>query len=350
VGEWIIRIRELVEDDAFAVALHLLGEIAGVFHAAGDRREYNFRAVRPPCFGDVRLTDPPASTAPSCSHENGGGHGPAQCPVLPLVDSISVSPGFDAAALFRSRNNVILGKARGQQPGGSVKDRPALLMIKKAEERGRIKPGDTLIESNKRQYRHCAGHGRRHSWLQDGAVDAGGSVSRNVAKAWRPTARKLYSRRSPAAWNTPAISPSKCSATAKASSSTSSRIRIIHSPTTRQPAGTLARHGRPHHAFRFGHGHDRHHHGRVAISEGTEREHRDHRGAAPEEGSRIPGIRKWPEAYLPKIFDRSRVDRTENVSQAASEAMARRLASVEGIFSGISSAARAKWHARGAPG
>jgi cysteine synthase B len=60
-------------------------------------------------------------------------------------------------------------------------------------------------------------------------------------------------------------------------------------------------------------------------------------GAQPEEGSRIPGIRKWPEAYLPKIFDRSRVDRTENVSQAASEAMARRLASVEGIFAGISS-------------
>jgi cysteine synthase B len=60
-------------------------------------------------------------------------------------------------------------------------------------------------------------------------------------------------------------------------------------------------------------------------------------GAQPEEGSRIPGIRKWPEAYLPKIFDRSRVDRVENVSQAASEAMARLMASVEGIFSGISS-------------
>jgi cysteine synthase B len=61
-------------------------------------------------------------------------------------------------------------------------------------------------------------------------------------------------------------------------------------------------------------------------------------GAQPEEGSRIPGIRKWcEEAYLPKIFDRSRVDRVESVSQTASEAMARRLASVEGIFCGISS-------------
>jgi cysteine synthase B len=61
-------------------------------------------------------------------------------------------------------------------------------------------------------------------------------------------------------------------------------------------------------------------------------------GAQPEEGSQIPGIRKWPEAYLPKIFDRSRVDQVENVSQAAAEHMARRMAVEEGIFCGISAA------------
>jgi cysteine synthase B len=60
-------------------------------------------------------------------------------------------------------------------------------------------------------------------------------------------------------------------------------------------------------------------------------------GCQPDEGSQIPGIRKWPEAYLPKIFDRKRVDRIENVSQADAEAMARRLAREEGIFVGISS-------------
>jgi cysteine synthase B len=60
-------------------------------------------------------------------------------------------------------------------------------------------------------------------------------------------------------------------------------------------------------------------------------------GAQPEEGSQIPGIRKWPEAYLPKIFDRSRVDRIESVSQADAEEMSRRLAREEGIFGGISS-------------
>ena len=61
-------------------------------------------------------------------------------------------------------------------------------------------------------------------------------------------------------------------------------------------------------------------------------------GAQPEEGSQIPGIRKWPEAYLPKIFDRSRVDQVENVSQAVAEQMARRMAVEEGIFAGISAA------------
>jgi cysteine synthase B len=61
-------------------------------------------------------------------------------------------------------------------------------------------------------------------------------------------------------------------------------------------------------------------------------------GAQPAEGSRIPGIRKWPDAYLPKIYDRSRVDRIESVTQAESEEMARRLAAEEGIFCGISAA------------
>ena len=61
-------------------------------------------------------------------------------------------------------------------------------------------------------------------------------------------------------------------------------------------------------------------------------------GAQPAEGSQIPGIRKWPEAYLPKIFDRSRVDAYESIVQADAETMARRLAAEEGIFAGISSA------------
>jgi cysteine synthase B len=60
-------------------------------------------------------------------------------------------------------------------------------------------------------------------------------------------------------------------------------------------------------------------------------------GCQPEEGAQIPGIRKWPEAYLPKIYDKARVDRLESVSQADAEEMTRRLAREEGIFAGISS-------------
>jgi cysteine synthase B len=61
-------------------------------------------------------------------------------------------------------------------------------------------------------------------------------------------------------------------------------------------------------------------------------------GAQPAEGSQIPGIRKWPEAYLPKIYDAQRVDRIESVSQADAETMARRMAREEGIFCGVSAA------------
>ena len=67
-------------------------------------------------------------------------------------------------------------------------------------------------------------------------------------------------------------------------------------------------------------------------------------GAQPAEGSRIPGIRKWPEAYLPRIFDPTRVDETIHVAQADAEEMARRLAREEGLFGGIS-AAGACWAA-----
>ena len=73
-------------------------------------------------------------------------------------------------------------------------------------------------------------------------------------------------------------------------------------------------------------------------------------GAQPAEGSQIPGIRKWPEAYLPKIFDRSRVDAYESIVQADAEKMARRLAAEEGIFAGISSAGALIAAARGRKG
>ena len=90
------------------------------------------------------------------------------------------------------------------------------------------------------------------------------------------------------------------------------------------------------HALRVGDGNDRHDHGRLALPEGKESRRSASSARSPTEGSQIPGIRKWPEAYLPKIYDPSRVDRIESVSQADAEEMARRLATEEGIFGGVS--------------
>jgi cysteine synthase B len=102
--------------------------------------------------------------------------------------------------------------------------------------------------------------------------------------------------------------------------------------------------GRAHHPLCQRHGHHGHHHRRVALPEGKEPRHPDHwRPAA--EGSRIPGIRKWPQEYLPKIYDPKHVDELAYVSQDDAEDMCRRLAREEGIFAGIS-AAGACWVAQ----
>jgi cysteine synthase B len=90
------------------------------------------------------------------------------------------------------------------------------------------------------------------------------------------------------------------------------------------------------HALRLEHGHHRHHHGLLALLQGEEPE--DPGDRLPARGRLAdPGIRKWPEAYLPKIYDKARVDRLEYVSQAEAEEMTRRMAREEGIFAGISS-------------
>jgi S-sulfo-L-cysteine synthase (O-acetyl-L-serine-dependent) len=217
-----------------------------------------------------------------------------------------------------------------------VKDRPALSMIRKAEERGRIKPGDTLIEATSgntgialamaaaiRGYKMLLimpedlSVERRQSMAAYGAqilltpVKGGMEYARDLAEQMQRDGKGIildqfanpdnplahYEATGPEIWH-------------------DTEGRITHFVSSMGTTGTIM---------------------------GTSQYLKEKNpaieivGAQPEEGSRIPGIRKWPEAYLPKIFDRSRVDRVENVSQAASEAMARRLASVEGIFAGISS-------------
>jgi hypothetical protein len=139
--------------------------------------------------------------------------------------------------------------------------------------------------------------------------------------------------------------PSKCSATAKGMCWTSL-------PICRQPAHplrdhrprNLGKHPRQGHALCQRHGHHRHHYRRVAFLKEKNPAVRII-GAQPSEGSRIPGIRKWPQEYLPKIYDPSNVDELVYVSQADAEDMCRRLAREEGIFAGIS-AAGACWVAQ----
>ena len=242
-------------------------------------------------------------------------------------------PGEDAAR----RNNVILGKLEGNNPAGSVKDRPALAMIKGAEARGDIKPGDTLIEATSgntgialamaasmRGYKMVLvmpenlSLERRQSMAAYGAQivltpkTGGMEYARDLAEQMQKEGqgiildqfanpdnpRSHYESTGPEIWR-------------------DTGGKVTHFVSAMGTTGTI-----------------------MGVSHYLKEKNEAIRiiGAQPDEGSQIPGIRKWPEAYLPKIFDRSRVDQVENVSQAAAEHMARRMAVEEGIFCGISAA------------
>jgi cysteine synthase B len=233
-------------------------------------------------------------------------------------------------------SNVILAKLEGNNPAGSVKDRPALSMIKRAQERGVIKPGDTLIEATSGNtgialamaaaimgYRmvlvmpeHLSLE-RRQTMRAFGAEfvltpEKGGmEQARDIAEAMRAEGRGIildqfanpdnprahYEGTGPEIWR-------------------DTDGKITHFVSSMGTTGTIMG------VSRF-------------LKEKNPAIHII--GCHPAEGSQIPGIRKWAPAYLPKIFDRSRVDRIEEITQAEAEDMTRRLAREEGIFAGISS-------------
>jgi cysteine synthase B len=241
-------------------------------------------------------------------------------------------PGADLEA----RGNVILAKLEGNNPAGSVKDRPALSMIRHAEQRGDIKPGDTLIEATSGNtgiaLAMAAAMGgyrmllvmpenqsieRRQTMRAFGAElvltpkDGGMESARDVAEKMRNEGRGIildqfanadnprahYEGTGPEIWRDTAG-------------------RVTHFVSSMGTTGTIMGVSR----------YLKEQNPAICII-----------GCQPEPGSQIPGIRKWPEAYLPKIFDRSRVDRVESVTQDEAEEMTRRLACEEGIFAGISS-------------
>ena len=248
----------------------------------------------------------------------------------PLV-RLSRIPGEDAAR----RKNIILGKMEGNNPAGSVKDRPALAMIVGAESRGEIKPGDTLIEATSgntgiglamaaklRGYKMVLlmpenlSVERRQSMAAYGAQilltpkNGGMEYARDLAEQMQKdgqgimldqfanpdNARAHFETTGPEIWR-------------------DTNGQVTHFVSAMGTTGTI-----------------------MGVSQYLKQQNPEIRiiGAQPDDNSQIPGIRKWPEAYLPKLFDRSKVDQIEEVSQAEAEYMARRLAAEEGIFCGIS--------------
>lgn len=242
-------------------------------------------------------------------------------------------PGADCAR----RGNVILGKLEGNNPAGSVKDRAAISMIRRAEERGDIAPGDTLVEATSgntgialamaaalRGYRmvlimpedlsveraqtmkafgaelvltpRAGGMEYARDLALQMQADGKGRVLDQFANPDNP--RIHYETTGPEIWR-------------------DTEGGITHFVSAMGTTGTI-----------------------TGVSRYLKERNAAVRivGAQPSEGSRIPGIRKWPEAYLPKIYDATHVDEIMLVSQAEAEAMARRLAREEGLFAGISAA------------
>ena len=235
------------------------------------------------------------------------------------------------------RGNVILGKLEGNNPAGSVKDRPAISMIRRAEERGDIHPGDTLIEATSgntgialamaaaiRGYRmllimpedlsieraqtmkafgaelmltpRSGGMEYARDLAEQMQRDGKGRVLDQFANADNP--RIHYETTGPEIWR-------------------DTQGRITHFVSAMGTTGTI-----------------------TGTSRYLKEQDKAVRviGPQPSDGSSIPGIRKWPEAYLPKIYDPTWVDEVVHVSQADAETMARRLARDEGLFAGISAA------------
>jgi cysteine synthase B len=242
------------------------------------------------------------------------------------------------------RNTVVLGKLEGNNPAGSVKDRPALSMIQRAQERGEIKPGDTLIEATSgntgialamaaaiKGYRmvlimpedlsiervqtmkafgaeliltpKSGGMEYARDLAEQMKRDGKGTVLDQFANADNP--RIHYETTGPEIWEQTAG-------------------RVTHFVSAMGTTGTI-----------------------TGVSRYLKEKNPNVRivGAQPSEGSRIPGIRKWPTEYLPKIYDPANVDELVYVSQSDAEDMCRRLAREEGIFGGIS-AAGACWVAQ----
>jgi cysteine synthase B len=236
----------------------------------------------------------------------------------------------------RRAGNVILAKLEGNNPAGSVKDRPAMSMIRRAEERGTIKHGDVLIEPTSgntgiglamaaaiRGYRmvlimpeHLSIERRQTMRAfgaeiiltpEKGGMEAARDLAEKMVREGKGVMLDQFANPDNPLSHYEGTGPEIWRDTGG---------RITHFVSSMGTTGTIMG------CSRF----FKEKNPKIQVI-----------GCQPSEGSQIPGIRKWPEAYLPKIYDKARVDRLEYVSQADAEEMTRRMAREEGLFGGISS-------------
>jgi len=249
-----------------------------------------------------------------------------------------------AADFTKPKGNVILGKLEGNNPAGSVKDRPALSMIQRAEERGEIKPGDTLIEATSGNTgialaMVAAIKGYRMILImpedlsieraqtmkafgaeliltpKSGGMEYARDLSDNMASQGKGRVLDQFSNPDNPRVHYETTGPEIWAQTEGC---------VTHFVSAMGTTGTI-----------------------TGVSQFLKEKNPSIQiiGAQPSEGSRIPGIRKWPEEYLPKIYNPSNVDELIYVSQDDAEDTCRQMAKEEGLFSGVS-AAGACWVAQ----
>jgi cysteine synthase B len=249
-----------------------------------------------------------------------------------------------AAEFTKPKGNVILGKLEGNNPAGSVKDRPALSMIQRAEERGEIKPGDTLIEATSGNTgialaMVAAIKGYRMILImpedlsieraqtmkafgaeliltpKSGGMEYARDLSDNMAAQGKGRILDQFSNPDNPRVHYETTGPEIWAQT---------EGRVTHFVSAMGTTGTI-----------------------TGVSQFLKEKNPSVQivGAQPSEGSRIPGIRKWPEEYLPKIYNPSNVDELIYVSQDDAEDTCRQMAREEGLFAGVS-AAGACWVAQ----
>ena len=253
-----------------------------------------------------------------------------------IEDIVGGTPLVRLQRLPGDTTNVILGKLEGNNPAGSVKDRPAMSMIREAEARGAIMAGDTLIEATSgntgialamaaavKGYRLRLIMPANQSEERKGAMRAYGAELIEVSaeegmEGARDLAEAMQARGEGLVLNQFANPDNPLGHFASTGPEIwqQTRGRVTHFVSSMGTTGTI-----------------------MGVSRYLKAKRSDIQiiGLQPTDGSQIPGIRRWPEAYLPKIYDSQRVDRVMDISQQESEVMMRRLAREEGIFAGVSS-------------